>query len=326
MVGLTNRRKDVVKHNPVPNREELYRVVKSRVPHDLRIVGDYALQPTFFTELPKTAEGAGSALADELWKADEPRPKGSALHSRLREHMSEDIDSRLMDEMWGTLGLGDRAAESFNRTLTELEKDSDDQFAVLWRSRVVDKVRLHAQALTQLADEALRAQLEEALQSYVAGELIPSTITRARSKGLLRGSRLKSRVAKLQTAVEKGPRDALSELEKLNTQLEIQAYSKGDLINRRDAYLKDMVALMMKDGDAARLFIRLIIVLLAREGEGALYATGKFAPKLLKVLKSHVEEADAVWLEQVKSSIKTGTVSDEMREDMREKAAASILA
>ena len=326
MVGLTNRQKDVIKHNPVPNRDELCRVVKSRVPNDLRIVGDYALQPTFFTELPETAEGAGSALADELWKADEPRPKGSALHSRLREHMSEDVDSRLMDEMWGPLGLGDRAVESFNRTLTELEKDGDDQFAVLWRSRVVDKVRLHAQALTQLADEALRAQLEEVLLSYVAGELIPSTITRARSKGLVRGSRLKSRVAKLQAAVEKGPKDALSELEKLNTQLEIQAYTKGDLINRRDAYLKDMVALMMKDGDAARLFIRLIIVLLAREGEGALYATGKFAPKLVKVLKPHVEEADAAWLEQVKSSIKTGTVSDEMREEMREKAASSILA
>jgi hypothetical protein len=298
--------------------------VKSRVPHDLRIVGEYALQPAWATELLKAAQKAGSALADEVMKTDEPRPKGSALNSSLREHIPEDIDRELMDEAWSTLGLGESAVESFNRILSELEKESDSQFAALWQSRVVDKARLHAQALAQLADEALRAQLEEVLQSYVASELVPSTITRAKSKGLLRGSRLKSRVAKLQTAVEKGPKDALSEVEKLNNQLGIEEYSKADLISRRDAYLKDMVALMMKDGDAPRLFIRLIIVLLAREGEGALYATGKFAPKLLKALKPHVDESDAAWLEQVKSSIKAGSVSDEMRQEMREKAAKSI--
>jgi hypothetical protein len=308
----------------VPIKEELLRIVKSRVPDGLRVVGDYALQPAWATELPRKVGAAGSALADDVWKSDEPRPKGSSLNSRLREHISKDIDAQLMDELWSALALGDRAVEAFNSALLDLEKESDGQFVALWQARVVDKARLHAQALTQLAGEALRAQLEEVLQSYISGELIPSTITRAKSKGLLRSSRLKSRMTKLQAAVDKGPKDSLAELEKLNTQLGIPEYSNADLISRRDAYLKDMVALMMKDGDAARLFIRLIIVLLARQSEGALYATGKFAPKLLKALGPHIDEADAAWLEQVKGAIKAGTVSDEMREDMRKKAAKSI--
>lgn len=323
----TNRRKDIVKDHPIPqpHREELNRIVKSRVSQELRVLGDYAMQLAWVRELLNIAEGAGSSLADEVWKLDEPRPKGSALNSRLRDHMSQKVDGQMVDELWGGgPGLGIDAVGSFDRRMDDLELDRDEQFVALWQARVVDKIRLHEQALSHLGDEALRAQLDELLQAYIRSDLIPSTITRAKAKGLLRRSRWIALAAKVQADAEKGPKEPLSELDKFNTRLGILDYSKEELIDRRDAYLKDMVALMMKDGDAARLFIRLLIVLLAKDSEGALYATGKFAPKLLKLVKPKVDDADGVWLEQMKNSIKAGTVSDEMREAMRERAAKSI--
>lgn len=73
-----------------------------------------------------------------------------------------------------------------------------------------------------------------------------------------------------------------------------------------------------KTSDAPVLFLTLVIMLHARLGDGVVYATGKFAPRLLKGLKGRVGEGEYEKLEGWKEGAKGGGLSVGDREGMRE--------
>jgi hypothetical protein len=66
------------------------------------------------------------------------------------------------------------------------------------------------------------------------------------------------------------------------------------------------------------LFLTLVVVLHARYHEGVVYATGKYAPKIMKGLKEDVGEEVYAKLEGWKEDVRTGKLGVEGRSGMSE--------
>jgi hypothetical protein len=115
------------------------------------------------------------------------------------------------------------------------------------------------------------------------------------------------------------------ELEKFNTRMEIPIYDDDDIARKKQTHLEEMLLSMQKDKDGPRLFLCLVIILFASKSNGVVYATGKYAPRLLKLLKPTLDQELAQQLEQWKEAVKGGAVTHEMRADMRKIAAESLL-
>lgn len=77
-----------------------------------------------------------------------------------------------------------------------------------------------------------------------------------------------------------------------------------------------------KSFDGPVLFLTLVVILHAKHYPGVVYATGKYAPKLLKMLKSKLAEDEYEMLEKWKEGAKKGALGKEEREDMRSMAGA----
>lgn len=72
------------------------------------------------------------------------------------------------------------------------------------------------------------------------------------------------------------------------------------------------------------LFLYLVVILHATNYPGIVYATGKYAPKLMKMLKEKVSEEDMGRLEAWKEGAKTGRVGAEGRAGIRGMAEGAI--
>jgi hypothetical protein len=68
--------------------------------------------------------------------------------------------------------------------------------------------------------------------------------------------------------------------------------------------------------DAPLMFLSLVLVLFSRNHPGVIYATGKFAPKLLKQLKAQLSSEDYEEAERLKELAKTGKLAKDDRDRM----------
>ncbi|KAL1640594.1 hypothetical protein SLS58_006789 [Diplodia intermedia] len=221
----------------------------------------------------------------------------------------------------------------FNATLTRLEADADAGLAAFWLERVAARVELHAAATTETAipDAKVRVQLLDLLREYVVKELVPDAASRAETKGLIRSARARRNVKKLLTVLkeqsptlggEQGLAAVRSSLHKFAAKMDVP--SVADVEERKEAYVRDMVRDMQKDGDAPRLFLKLVVALWAKRAGGVVYATGKFAPKLVKLMAKSEDEDGAeqvARLEALKDAVKAGSAGDEEKAEMRRMAA-----
>jgi hypothetical protein len=82
--------------------------------------------------------------------------------------------------------------------------------------------------------------------------------------------------------------------------------------------MDDMLRRLQKQkaSDGPVLFLMLVIVLFAKRYDGVVYATGKFAPKLLKQLKGNMTEEQYQTVEKWKEAAKTSSLTAEDRADM----------
>lgn len=215
---------------------------------------------------------------------------------------------------------------TYNTVTNQLEIVCDDQFKKLWMTRVVESTRLYSAALQAMDDSPLKSQLEMLLRAHIVSEVVPTTANKAKTRKLLRSPHLKlsSRLPKLQSTLssnlKKELQSVIEELEKFNEKIGIQTYEESTLHQNKKEYLSNLTESMAKDEDSVRLFICLLIILYSSASSGVLYATGKFAPKLLKFLKASLDTEQALWLEQVKDAIKAGSITEEMKHTMRSMA------
>jgi hypothetical protein len=79
-----------------------------------------------------------------------------------------------------------------------------------------------------------------------------------------------------------------------------------------------------KKSDGPLLFLTLAVFLFAKHNVGVVYATGKFAPKLLKQLKGSLDADEFAQMEAWKEAAKAGTLSAEDRDAMKRMVEARV--
>jgi hypothetical protein len=174
----------------------------------------------------------------------------------------------------------------------------------------------------------LHDQLSELLAAYIQKELVPETISKARTQNLILSRKTKKNIAKLETTMTSNKGDSnsiLSTLDKFTKKQNI-SYTSSSTNEFKNTMIQDMQRRMAKQqqkaSDGPVLFLTLVVVLFAKHHDGVVYATGKYAPKLLKQLKGKLEAEQYEQLEKWKEAAKAGTLGKEDREEMGRMAGA----
>jgi len=212
------------------------------------------------------------------------------------------------------------AKSTYDKYLSDLRSQNQEQFTSFWRSRVVSITQLHTTGLHVLDDSTLKDQLSELLQTHVTQDLITANIKRAKAKGLVRAAQTQKNITKLEEAISAERKERTSPLDalaKFNKKMSIEPATSEEMPVVKTEYLQGIAQAMRKDGDGPRLFLGVVVNLFASRHDGVVYATGKFAPRLLKLLKGDLDAGLFKRLEEVKEAVKAGTINDVMRTDMR---------
>ncbi|KAK7552305.1 hypothetical protein IWX49DRAFT_595717 [Phyllosticta citricarpa] len=217
-------------------------------------------------------------------------------------------------------GLESTAKSAFASTITSLDVETDKIFATFWHDRLVSRVEVYVAGASSIPDEKLRSQLQDVLRDYITKELVPDVVGRAEAKNLIRSAKAKRQVGKLQALLQTQAKDleaALSSLHKFGTKFAVPPMDAAALSARKDALVAELTRGVAKDKDAPRLFLTCVVLLWARRSEGVVYATGKFAPKLLKLFKGALDEGVYEKLEGIKDKVKQGALEDADRVELR---------
>lgn len=302
---------------------------------DILSLGDWLILAALNNDLASAATRLGITTADEQWNSQSKdlthSPTLSPPNFLERFHEESETPLELLRHLWGIQrneGISIAAMTAFEKRTAELQQENQDLFTSIWISRVVLKSTLYSAGLEALPAGPLKDQLSELLTSYLLQDLIPNTIKRARTKGLIRTPYLSKQISKLEIEIaptkemrKSSPQDPLS---KFTKKISPETPSSNELATAKKEHLGDLVAAMDKDKDGPRLFLSLVIVLCASKKDGIIYATGKFAPKLLKVVKENLEENRYKRVEEIKELVKLGKVDKAVRIEMRELAAKTL--
>ncbi|EUC30747.1 hypothetical protein COCCADRAFT_7262 [Bipolaris zeicola 26-R-13] len=218
--------------------------------------------------------------------------------------------------------------ETFLQTLTSLETPNEADFATYWTDRILARFQVYRTGLGHISDQKLHDQLADLLATYAHKDLIPDTIAKARAQGLVLSRKTRKNIARfsgiLDTAKTMDISGITSALEKFAKKQGIPAPSEASLEVAKQSMLDDMLRRLQKQkaSDGPVLFLMLVIVLFARHYDGVVYATGKFAPKLLKLLKGKMGEEQYGQVEKWKEAAKTSSLSVEDRAEMVKMAEA----
>ncbi|KAF2436689.1 hypothetical protein EJ08DRAFT_157081 [Tothia fuscella] len=240
-----------------------------------------------------------------------------------------DVDLDLLSRLWANTdrGIYLAAKTAYDDRLSQLRTDAAEQFTIQWKSRVVCKVQLYTQGLLSLRDSPLKESLQELLYTYISQDLIPSNLDRAKAKSLIRSPLTSKNIKKLEEAIRSASKEKSSPLDalaKFTKKMNIESATEDELVTAKNECIRDIAQSMEKDKDGPRLFLGALTNLFASKHEGILYATGKYAPRLLKFLKDDLEAGLVAKLEEIKEAVKAGKVDDAMREHLRSIAKDAI--
>ncbi|KAH7067096.1 hypothetical protein FB567DRAFT_259475 [Paraphoma chrysanthemicola] len=217
--------------------------------------------------------------------------------------------------------------DQFWSTITELEAQNESAFATFWTDRVISRAHIYNAGLPAISDQKLHDQLADLLATYIQKELVPESISKARSQGLVLSRRTKKNISKLESTLStaKDLPSLLTTLDKFTTKQTIPTPSPDQLAEYKSSMLQDLrrrMAKHQKPSDGPVLFLTLVVILFAKHNDGIVYATGKYAPKVLKLLKGKMDAEEYKMVEKWKEGAKTGTLRSEDREGMRGMAGA----
>jgi hypothetical protein len=214
--------------------------------------------------------------------------------------------------------------ESFSTALASLESDNETAFSTFWLDRVSSRISLYTTGLTNVSDQKLQAQLSSLLATYIHTDLVPDTLAKARTQHLVLSRKTKKNVAKLESTLSglKSNDDLqiiTSALEKFTSKQALPTPTPASVTKYKDSMIQDMIRRSTKPSkpNDPLLFLTLIVVLHAKYHDGVVYATGKYAPKIMKELKETVGEEVYAVLEGWKEDVRTGKLGVEGREGIR---------
>ena len=213
--------------------------------------------------------------------------------------------------------------EQYWNEMSSLESKNEAEFSAFWNERAVSKIQIYTEGLKYIEDTKLREQLADLLSAYVQKELFPDLISKARTQGLVLSKKTRKQMQKLENVLSAGRLDIsnlITTIEKFGKKQGIPTLEMASLMQTKNLFVSEMVRkIQKKQTDGPLLFLTLIIVLLAKQqqGIGVVYATGKYAPKLLKQLKSALSVERYDELEAWKERAKTGTLTSEDKDRMK---------
>jgi hypothetical protein len=245
----------------------------------------------------------------------------------LKFQMSEIFNSIPSDQPVLALIAKEKAIEKavddqYWSEIANNESENEAEFSIFWKERVASRIYVYSEGLETIEDAKLREQLADLLSTYIHKELVADAGIKARSQGLLLSRKSRKNFQKLESTL-KGKLDLssmLTAVEKFAKKQGISELNTASLTEAKDILVGDMIRKMQKkQADGPLLFLTLVIVLLAKQqqGVGVVYATGKYAPKLLKQLKLSLDAERYEQLEDWKEKAKAGTLSTEDKENMK---------
>ncbi|CBX94916.1 hypothetical protein LEMA_P113310.1 [Plenodomus lingam JN3] len=216
--------------------------------------------------------------------------------------------------------------ERFWAKISWQETENEAQFAEFWTERVHSRCQVYKEGLDKVSDEKLRDQLLEILVAHVKKELIPEAIARAQSQGLMVSRKTRKNIGAVEDLLKQHDSNLagiLAVLKKFSIKSSIELNDKT-VLQAKQSMANDMIRRMQKQkkSDGPVLFLTLVLVLLAKHNEGVVYATGKFAPKLLKQLKTVLSVEQYEQMEKWKEAAKTSSLTAEDRAAMKSMAEA----
>lgn len=118
----------------------------------------------------------------------------------------------------------------------------------------------------------------------------------------------------------------ISSLDKFGKKQSIDAVADLSLESSKATMLNDMARRMQKQkkSDGPLLFLTLVVFLFAKHNAGVVYATGKYAPKLMKQLRSVLDAEQYSQLEAWKEAARAGSLRAEDRDGMKKMVEAGI--
>lgn len=219
--------------------------------------------------------------------------------------------------------------DAFSAKISELEKQNEVDFANFWIDRVSTRVAIYSEGLTRVEDQKLQDQLSDLLAQYIQKDLVPDAVSKATSQGLLLSRRTRKNVQRIESALDSHSMDVsalASSLEKFNKKQSIDTPDDLTLQSSKSTMLGDMARRMQKQrkSDGPLLFLTLVVFLFAKYNAGVVYATGKYAPKLLKQLKSVLDAEQYSQLEAWKEAARAGSLSADDRAGMKKMVEAGV--
>lgn len=221
--------------------------------------------------------------------------------------------------------------DTFWTAISGLEATNESDFAVYWTDRVVARFHVYRTGVSHVGDQKLHDQLAEVLASYVHKEVVPETIAKARAQGLMLSRKTRKNVARLSSILDSTKTIDIpgiaAALEKFSKKQGITAPADASLGAAKQSMVHDMLRRLQKQkaSDGPVLFLMLVIILFAKHYDGVVYATGKFAPKLLKHLKGNMEPEQYEKVERWKEAAKASSLTAEHRADMVKMAEAKAV-
>jgi hypothetical protein len=219
--------------------------------------------------------------------------------------------------------------DAFSARISELEKQNEADFTDFWTDRVVTRISIYSEGLATVEDERLQDQLSELLAQYIQKDLVPDSLSKATSQGLVASRKTRKNIHRLESVLSSGRTDVstlTASLDKFNKKQSMEAPARSTLESSKVTMLSDMARRMQKQrkSDGPLLFLTLVVFLFAKHNAGVVYATGKFAPKLLRHLKPKLNKEHYEQLEAWKEAARAGTLSAEDRDGMKKMVEAGI--
>lgn len=210
--------------------------------------------------------------------------------------------------------------EQYWGEISNLELQNELEFSTFWTRRVVARIGNYIEGHKAIEDAKLKDQLSDLLSNYLAKDLLRDSISKARSQGLVCSRKTKKNMQKLEGALQKTSdlSSVLSAVEKFNNKQGV--HNATSLVDAKNGLTDDMTRKIQKQSDGPTLFLLLVTILFARHHPGVIYATGRFAPKLLKLLKPTLNTETYETLEKWKDMAKAGSLTREDRDGMKRMA------
>ncbi|KAJ4286766.1 hypothetical protein N0V90_013018 [Kalmusia sp. IMI 367209] len=287
---------------------------------DVRRIEDFICTDTKYSTQRKALLDIAKAQAVRHWNLLKGAPDKEVKFQITELLTSIPAEDHLLRAIAQQKDFESVAAEQFSAEIADLEIKNESDFSMFWTERVTARVQNYTEGLKFVEDSKLHDQLADLLSSYVQKEFVLDMVSKARAQGLICSKRTRKNISRFEATLKTSKSDlasVLSILEKFDKKQGVSEVGPSSAEEVKKTLIQDMLRRMQKPKtDAPLMFLSLVIVLSAKHYPGVIYATGKFAPKLLKQLKSRLDGDDYERVEKWKELAKAGTLTKEDRSAM----------